>query len=214
MNAKIATRSAPAAGEPIFLMRTIEAESIDEESRSVRFIASDESVDRYGDIVRSSWNLAPFKKNPVFLWNHSYGVPPIGTVEPVEVIGKRLVATTKFAAAGVSEFADQLFRLVRAKVLRAVSVGFTVNPDQVQRIEDDDGAWTGGYIYNEPELLEISLVAVPANPKALAVGRALGVPADVIERAMPDALVLEHQRKLFAAQLAIRANELRLYGPR
>lgn len=208
------TRRAPVAGEPIFLTRTIAEEDIDDETRTVRFVASDESIDRYGDIVRSDWNLAPFKKNPVFLWNHSYGVPPIGTVEPVEVVSKRLLATSKFVAAGVSEFADQLYRLVRAKVLRAVSVGFTVPPEKIERREDDEGRWTGGFIFHEPELLEISLVAVPANPKALAVGRALGITSDVLSRAMPDALVIEHQRRVFAAQLAARVNELRLYGPR
>src|SRR4051812_3764391 len=106
------TRRAPEAGETLFLSRTIEADDISDESRSVRFIASDESVDRYGDIVRSDWNLAAFKRNPVFLWNHSYGVPPIGSIEPVEVIGKKLLATSNFITAGVSEFADELFRLV------------------------------------------------------------------------------------------------------
>ena len=207
-------RAIPQAGEPMFITRTIEAQDIDEDSRTVRFVASDETLDRYGDIVRCDWNLVPFKKNPVFLWNHSYGVPPIGTIEPVEVVGKKLMASARFAAAGVSDFADQLFRLVRAKILRAVSVGFTAPREKMVRIEDDEGRWTGGIEWNEPELLEVSLVAVPANPKALAVARALGMPSEILSRVMPDASVIEHQRKVFAAQLADRVREVRLYGPR
>jgi hypothetical protein len=73
---------------------------------------------------------------------------------------------------------------------------------------------SGGFIYHAPELLELSLVSVGANPKALAVARALGVPTQVIERALPDALVEQQQRALFAAILAARVREARLYGPR
>jgi len=59
-----------------------------------------------------------------------------------------------------------------------------------------------------------SLVAVPANPKALAVGRALGVSSHVLERALPDAVVIEQQRALASALLAAQLRGLRLYGPR
>lgn len=202
-----------ASDQAHFAIRSIEAE-LDETTRTVEFVASDESVDRYGDIVRSDWNLKPFKKNPVFLWNHSYTIPPIGTVEPIEVVGKKLLATSKFLANGVSEFSDQLFRLVRAKVLRAVSVGFTVEPKNVERVLDDEGLWTGGLIYHEPELLEISLVSVPANSKALAVARALGVPDHVVRSALPDALVIEQQRALQSKLTGARVRELKLYRPR
>jgi prohead serine protease len=206
-------RQLPAPGEPHYLIRTIDAD-IDEAQRAVTFVASDESIDRYGDIVRSDWQLKPFKKNPVFLWNHNYNVPPIGIVETIEVVGKKLMATTKFLAAGVSEYSDQLFRLVRANVLRAVSVGFTVEPDNIERMLNDEGNWTGGLIYHEPELLEISLVSVPANAKALAVARALGVPDPLVRSALLDAFVIEQQRDLNAKLTAARIRELKLYRPR
>ena len=39
----------------------------------MRFVASDESVDRYGDIIRASgWQLDNFRKNPVLLFAHDF----------------------------------------------------------------------------------------------------------------------------------------------
>ncbi len=45
------------------------------------FIASDETPDRYGDVILvSGWQLENFRKNPVFLLGHDYGAPAIGRV--------------------------------------------------------------------------------------------------------------------------------------
>jgi hypothetical protein len=59
---------------------------------------------------------------------------------------------------------------VDAGVLRAVSVGF--HPSKYEPIE---GSKTGGLRFTEQELVECSLVSVPANPNALALAKALGI---------------------------------------
>jgi HK97 family phage prohead protease len=200
---------------PLFLQASIDENSIDDESRSINFLASDESIDRYGDIVKSTWNLSPFKKNPVFLWNHDQSLPAIGTVQPIGVENKRLMVTANFTDEGVNPFSDQLFRMVKARVLRAVSVGFTVAPTDVELIRNKEDEWTGGYKYNNPELLELSLCNVGANAHALAVARSLGVPSAFINRAIvPDALIEQQQRKIFLEIVGARVRKAKIYGPR
>jgi len=204
-----------AANGPLFFQAAIDAATIDDEVRAVKFVASDESVDRYGDIVRSTWNLSPYKKNPVFLWNHDYSLPAIGTVKPITVEEKRLMVQANFPAEGVNTFADQLYRLIKAKILRAVSVGFSVDPQDVELVKDAKDAWTGGYIYNRPELLEISLCNVPANAQALAVARSLGVPSEFIQRAfVGDALIEQQKRKVFFERVGQRVRLAKVTAPR
>ena len=100
---------------------------------------------------------------------------------------------------------DQL--LEDDEVPREVSVGFTVNSeDDYEAIRDDEERVTGLHFLRQ-ELLEISLVAVPANPSALLVARGLGVSAEFLKRAFqPDASVHEKQvaiaRRLQATKLA------------
>jgi hypothetical protein len=53
------------------------------------FVLSDETVDRYGDvIVASGWQLANFKKNPIALFGHDQSTP-IGVWENLRVEGTR-----------------------------------------------------------------------------------------------------------------------------
>ena len=53
--------------------------------------------------------------------------------------------------------------------MRAASIGFVPNFDAIEMIMEDDGkTWSGGLTFNESELVEASLVNVPANPDALA----------------------------------------------
>ena len=145
------------------------------------FVASSEAVDRYGDvIVASGWQLKNFRKNPIALWQHS-GAQPIGTWKDVDVVDGQLVATLEMVKPGVSIIADMLRGMVEQRVLRAVSVGFQPMAGHIERILDEKGNWQGGYRYLKSELLEISLVSVPANPEALSVAKALGMSREQID---------------------------------
>jgi HK97 family phage prohead protease len=200
---------------PRVLHRSTELSVESEEERSIKFIASDETVDRYGDIVSADgWRLAPFRKNPIFLWQHSYGAP-IGTVPKIGVEGDKLIAQVKFAAAGVSKLADELWALVKEKVLRAVSVGFMVESEKdLEYIRDKDDSITG-VRYLRQELLELSLVSVPANPNALAVARSLNLSPDFVRSALPlDALVTSRQTETRRRIQQMRVDALRYSSPR
>src|SRR5262245_25893339 len=134
--------------------------------RRVRFVASDESVDRYGDVIRASgWQLDNFRKNPVLLFAHQSRALPVGRVDPIAVEGTRLIAHAEFVPEGQDDFADKVWRFVEGGFLNAASVGF-MPLDSPVPIFDADKALTG-FEYIAQELLELSVVPVPANPNAL-----------------------------------------------
>jgi HK97 family phage prohead protease len=153
--------------------------------RRQRFVASDETVDRYGDVIRANgWQLDAYRKNPVLLFGHQSRALPIGRVEPIAVEGTRLVATAEFAPAGMSAFADTVWQMVRAKILNAVSVGFAPLAPPNPRF-DENGDWTG-FEFVAQELLELSVVPVPANPSALQLAKSFALGAGELTRLFND----------------------------
>lgn len=139
------------------------------EGDGLEFVLSDESLDRYGDIiVASGWDLKHFKKNPIALFGHSSEFP-IGTWSDLRVEGKKLVGRLNLAAKGTSQRIDELISLLEQGILRAVSVGF--KPIEWEALDKDRPY--AGQRYLKQELLETSLVAVPANPSALALAKSL-----------------------------------------
>ena len=133
-------------------------------------VASDETPDRYGDIIRvAGWDLSSYQKNPIVLFGHS-ARDPVGTAA-VRVSGKKLVADITLAAPGTTPMVDAVRALVAQKILKAVSVGFqpTKEPNEIK--DPDTNKWTGGYEWVGQELLENSIVSIPANPNALTLAR-------------------------------------------
>jgi HK97 family phage major capsid protein/HK97 family phage prohead protease len=132
----------------------------------LEFILSDDTKDRYGDVIEpSGWVLANFRKNPIALFNHDSKFP-IGKWTDVRVVKDKLVGKLKLAAEGTSERIDEIIRLVEQGILRAVSVGFA--PIEREALADNSGI-----LYKKQELLETSLVSVPANPSAIQLARSL-----------------------------------------
>jgi HK97 family phage prohead protease len=151
---------------------TKQAELTVTEDRSGRFIASSNRVDRYGDIIEQSWDLDDFWRNPVFLWGHQSWQTPIGWVREFAANAAMTAthARVEFLPEGVDPFVDKLFRLVKLKALRAVSVGFI--PVELEDILDEEHHWTG-YRFLRSQLMELSLVTVPANPDAVQLARSI-----------------------------------------
>jgi len=136
--------------------------------RVLEFIASTAQVDRYGDIIEvSGWELDNWLKVPVILYGHDYGGFPIGQgVSAIKDPLRGLVIQAKFATAAENPDADIAYRLALGGYIRAVSVGF-IDLER-EPILDNEGNRTG-WRFKRAELLEVSLVAVPANPGALIV---------------------------------------------
>jgi phage head maturation protease len=142
--------------------------------RVVTFKGSDETTDRYGDIIRvKGWELAAYKRNPVLLWAHEYGIPPLGRTLRVwkDNDQKALLFMCQFAdeatAGELGLFADDIFRMYKSGMLNATSVGFMpieYNRPKTAEEREQLGLGEYGYEYTKQELLELSCVPVPANP--------------------------------------------------
>ena len=143
------------------------------------FVLSDDTVDRYGDIiVASGWVLTNFKRNPIALFAHDSRFA-IGTWTNIRIEGGKLIARLMLAARGTSARIDELISLVEQGILRAVSVGFM--PMEYQPIDKEKPY--GGQRYTKQELLETSLVSVPANPAALQLAKSLNISSETMSLA-------------------------------
>lgn len=210
-------RTPPTLGAIQYAARdiAIERDASQSNSRRVRFVASDETVDRYGDIIRAAgWQLDNFRNNPVLLFGHQSRQLPVGRVEPIAVEGTRLIAHAEFAPVGMSDFADTVFAMVDGGFLNAVSVGFL--PLAMPTPIFDENKSLTGFEFNGQELLELSCVPVPANPNALQLARDLKVPPDRLRALFgvtgdvdDSALVAEAQRAAAHRSRLITLSRLR-----
>lgn len=144
---------------------TSKALSIDEESKTVRFKISDDKPDRMGEIVKQDFDLTSYKANPIILWGHDPSEPEnvLGTGS-VEVGLSESYADISFAS-DINSKAALVWEMVKAGVLRCVSVGFIPHSYEM---EDDTP------VLAQNELLEISIVPIPANPRAIALSYKAG----------------------------------------
>jgi HK97 family phage major capsid protein/HK97 family phage prohead protease len=141
------------------------------------FVLSDETPDRMGDIVEAAgWDFLSFQKNPIALFAHRPDFA-IGTWSDVRIDGQTVRGHLKLAPKGTSARIDEIRKLVDAGILRAVSVGF--KPIDSVPLNPKD-PW-GGMRFTKQELVECSLVAVPANPNALMTAKTLKVSDDTLK---------------------------------
>lgn len=130
---------------------------VNEKEQIVHVIASTGVVDRHGESVNpSGWKLENYLKNPVVLIAHDYRSLPIGKVNKVWVEDEKLHAYIQIAD---TKAGQEVFYLISKGFLNTVSVGFIPTKYGV--------AGQDPFSIMEAELLEISFVAVPANPEAL-----------------------------------------------
>lgn len=198
------------------LTRAVKQVHYEAASREVRVVVSDETVDRYGDIIRvKGWDLKHFKKNPVLLWAHDSSQPPIGTVPIIDKETEggepRLVATAKLLPEGTYDFADLIGRILEADGLRATSVGFLPNKEP-KPIRDANDDFITGFEFVGQELLEISIVPVPANPAALSLAKGLQLNARDIYRVFVDPN--QRQQKLVSDEDEPPRDDARLQAAR
>jgi HK97 family phage prohead protease len=141
------------------------------------FVASTATLDRYREVIEpSGWRLESYRRNPVFQNAHNYGdilftlgkalTTEVRAVDGSEALYQRIQFATE-----VNPVARIAYGLYKGGFLNAVSVGFVP-----LRWEDGTKGADGGKAdgprrrYLEQELLEVSAVAIPANPDALALG--------------------------------------------
>lgn len=125
------------------------------------FIASDETVDRYNEVIKvDAWQTANFMANPVIPDCHDYSsiARILGRARSIGVAEGKLVNRVEFALD--NPLGNLAYKMAKGGFIKSQSVGFI--PLEWTNGTKDEPART----YTQCELLEISLVVVPANPGA------------------------------------------------
>ena len=136
------------------------------------FRASTSAVDRQNEVVdQQGWRLDAYRRNPVILDSHRYGSIDdiLGRARRVEVGPEGLEVDVEFAPTGKGQMAREL---VEAGMLNTVSVGFKSLSRKAAARAGEPMTHTG------MELLEVSMVAIPANREAV---RLRGVEEETME---------------------------------
>ena len=154
-----------------------------EETRKVQFVISTDTKDRHGEVINmKNWKLDTFNANPIVGYQHNvYGdnmcLPP----NPDDVLGKSkawldtykgkdaLIADVEFEPKEINPLAEKVFRKVLFGSLNAASVGILpIGKGKVESKTKDNGDVEKTYYYDGQELIEWSIVNIPANPDAVA----------------------------------------------
>jgi len=164
--------TAPLDDQPIQHSFESEIKSSETDERGMTFTISTASVDRMGDTIAvDGWKLDNYRKNPVVLWGHDASSLPLGKASKVWIEGGKLKAAVEFTPKGTSRFNDTVMEMLKGKFLNATSVGF--QPLKYDFSEDPQRRF--GIDFIEQELLEFSVVSIPANPEALMDARSAGI---------------------------------------
>ena len=167
------------------------------DNRVLRFIGSDETIDRDNErILVDGWKLTNYRKNPVVLVNHNVFELPVAKTKRVWVNKDKrsLMFDIEFPEPEVSSIGDTLYKLYSGGFMNATSVGFRPNPD---KMVFGDGNKQPRVTFGEQDLLEISLVSVPTNPRALLNQKGI---SDAINKNVIDELELD-ELKLWLDEL-------------
>jgi HK97 family phage prohead protease len=146
------------------------------------FVLTDESLDRHSErVIVRGVDLASFKKNPIMLYNHirtmagwwggegisDDSILPIGRWENIKKVGTQIEADAYVDMD--DEFAAKVGGKVKSGILSAVSIGFKALA--YSDAEEDKVLGQKGLTITKSELMEASLVDIPANPNATVVSK-------------------------------------------
>ena len=143
-----------------------------DETRTITFVASDGTKDSAGTVLnQDNWDLTRFNSNGIIGYQHKVYGGWDDTDNPDNVIGKgvayiedkKLMVDITFEPADINPLADKIYKKIQFGSLRAVSVGFL----PVGRGRFGEGADAETYYFAGQQLLEVSVVNIPANPNAL-----------------------------------------------
>lgn len=166
---------------------------LSEEDGLVEYVASNESLDSYNEVVSASgWRFTRFRKNAPFVDSHNYWSIDklLGSVESARIEGRDLIEKVRWAKDVPENRLAQLgWKMTLGGFLKAVSVGFI----PVRCVRNGGDGWTQAlqslgikpedgqairYIYLEHEQIELSACIIGANPDALAKSYAAGCVKD------------------------------------
>ena len=150
--------NAPAS---VVLRKQFETEVEVQDDRSVKFVITTGDADRENDMIDpSGWDLSSYLKNPVVMFAHDYNSLPVARTTKLSNENGKLVAIAEFATYDLNPMADQVFQMLKQGFLKGASVGF-------KPVTFSYNEKRGGVDFAQQELLEFSVVPIPANASAL-----------------------------------------------
>ena len=142
---------------------SIETKAVDPEQGIYEAMLSTEAVDRDGDVLLASGaDTSAYLRNPVVLFGHNYNDPNAVVARALEITtisGSGIKLVFQFLQRGISQTADLVRALWDQKYLNAMSIGFI--PKEFEPRPE------GGLLFKAFEVLEGSIVTIPANASAL-----------------------------------------------
>ena len=148
---------------------------VSEDGEKVTFVASTETPDRYGDIISvRGWKLDSYKRNPIILLNHDSSALPIAKGN-VHIKNNQLLVDVEFDMDDPQ--AASVARKVKKGFINAVSVGFQPLEAVARKdFKQDNPLYSRrGQFFKAAELLEVSIVTIPANSEATMLGKNQGL---------------------------------------
>jgi hypothetical protein len=167
------------------LRRTLhpEIKVIDDKHGIVEYVASDETLDHYKEVIRAAgWRFTHFAKNAPFVDSHDTSTiaNTLGKVLDWRVEGSKLIERVQWAIGMGNQLAEIGFKMSVGGFLKAVSVGFYPTR-YASKWDADKTAWLEqlkalgmheesgiNTVYIEQEQMELSACVLGANPNALA----------------------------------------------
>ena len=140
----------------------LHVKAIQEDQRVITGVATTPEPDRIGDIIEP---LGVQFKNPLPLLLYHDNQRPVGTVvfDPPTKAGIKFTARLpKIEEPGTLQArVDEAWQSIKSRLVTGVSIGFRSVRDAIEQVKE-----TGGWRFLKTEVLELSLVTVPANASA------------------------------------------------
>lgn len=168
-------------GEQVDVLCNIDNSTVKELGEGLfEAVITTSAPDRHGEnIATEGIETENYLKNPVVLYGHDYSGLPIGKAISLKTFKNKMTARFQLAT-DILPFADTVGQMIKAGYLNAVSIG--------GRVLD----WSEDYrTILKMEMVEFSVVPVPANSQAIITGRsfekAIGKSAEQIKAEYDDA---------------------------
>lgn len=170
------------------------------EVRAIEGFVSTNDMDRVEDVVEPSAfrdSLANYMKNPILFYNHESRSDPIGQITMAEIreMGdtQGLYVRAELATSETNFKAQKVWDMINEGLLRAFSFGFRIQKRELDEENDIRRIL-------KLDLLEVSVVGIPANPHAtfsVAKGLVLGNDMATADLDLTD----EQEEELFTNKL-------------
>lgn len=150
-------------------------EKADDSEFDARFIMSASSPDRVNDTIEpDAYKGAARKSKLIALWQHKAD-QPIGFWSNLKAEGDRLVGHLKISSTNLGEMIKQL---IADGVPLGASIGFRGTGEPNKK---------GGIHFKTIELMECSVVSIPAHPRAMQIAKSFDMQEFVEDRqSVPD----------------------------